>query len=216
MNQRCSSEERGGSHQTAEASVRPGGSQSGAAFARVYVERVVQVLQRLDLGAVEHVLNIFLDARSKGNTIFFLGNGGSAATACHFANDMGFCASPEGRTPFRAISLTANSAFLTCLANDIGYENVFSWQLRNLMRAGDVVVGISASGNSPNAVNALQYARDHGGVAVAVVGFDGGRMKQVAHYAIHVETEKGEYGPVEDVHMVLDHLISNYLASVEE
>jgi D-sedoheptulose 7-phosphate isomerase len=114
------------------------------------------------------------------------------------------------------VSLTSNSAVLTCLANDIGYENVFVWQLRNLMRPGDVVVGISASGNSPNAVKALEYAAENGGIPVAIVGFDGGRMKRVAKYAIHVETEKGEYGPVEDVHMVLDHLISNYLASVPE
>ncbi len=216
MDQGCSCNERDGSHETPDDGVRSHGPLSGGVFAHRYVERVVEVLRHLDLSAVERVIHLFLEARVAGNTIFFLGNGGSAATSSHFANDMGFCASPEGRTPFRAISLTANSAFLTCLANDIGYENVFSWQLRNLMRAGDVVVGISASGNSPNAVKALEYARDHGGIAVAIVGFDGGKMKQVAHYSIHVETEKGEYGPVEDVHMVLDHLISNYLASVEE
>ena len=80
------------------------------------------------------------------------------------------------------------------------------------MRHGDVVVGISASGNSPNAVNALQYAAENGGTPVAIVGFDGGIMKTIARHVIHIETEKGDYGPVEDVHMVLDHLISNYLA----
>lgn len=81
------------------------------------------------------------------------------------------------------------------------------------MRRGDVVVAISASGNSPNAVKALEYARDYGGIPVAIVGFDGGALKGIAAYCVHVETEKGEYGPVEDVHMVLDHLISTYLAA---
>jgi D-sedoheptulose 7-phosphate isomerase len=181
-------------------------------FARLYVEHLSEVLKSIDFAAVGRLIEVFLAARRRGSSIFFLGNGGSAATALHFANDLGFTASPEGRVPFRSISLTANNAFITCLANDIGYENVFSWQLRNLMRPGDVVVGISASGNSPNAVKALEYARDNGGIPVAIVGFDGGKMKNIAHYAIHVKTAKGDYGPVEDVHMALDHLISNYLA----
>lgn len=189
---------------------------SGADFARQYVEHLTNVLRRLDYEAVGRVIELFLETRSKGGTIFFLGNGGSAATASHFANDLGVCASPEGRTPFRALSLTSNNAFITCLANDMGYENVFSRQLRNLMRPGDVVVAISASGNSPNAIKALEYARDRGGIPVAIVGFDGGKMKDLAGYVIQVTTDRGEYGPVEDVHMVLDHLISNYLSAVED
>jgi D-sedoheptulose 7-phosphate isomerase len=191
-------------------------AESGPQFARGYVEHLITILRRLDYASVGHVISLFVETRSRGNTIFFLGNGGSAATACHFANDFGFCASPEGHTPFRSLSLTANSAFLTCLANDIGYENVFSWQLRNLMRPGDVVVGLSASGNSPNAIKALEYANQNGGIPVAIVGFDGGKMKKIARHVIHVETDKGEYGPVEDVHMVLDHLITQYLSSMPE
>lgn len=184
-----------------------------AEFARRYIDHLISVLRRVDCDSIARVIELFLKARSNGNTIFFLGNGGSAATAAHFANDLGFCASPEGSIPFRALSLTSNTAFITCLANDTGYENIFWWQLRNLMRPGDIVVGISASGNSPNVVKALEYAHQSGGIPVAVVGFDGGAMKKIAAYSIHVETEKGEYGPVEDVHMMLDHLISNYLAT---
>jgi len=188
---------------------------SGIEFARVYVERVTRILQHLDYEAVARVMDLFLEARSNGNTIFLLGNGGSAATAAHFANDLSVCASPEGHTPFGAISLTANTSLVTCLANDFGYDTVFSRQLRTIMRPGDVVVGISASGNSPNAVKALEYANEQGGVSVAIVGFDGGLMKKIAIHVIHVETEKGEYGPVEDVHMVLDHLITTYLAGID-
>jgi D-sedoheptulose 7-phosphate isomerase len=183
-------------------------------FVESYVQRVTEVLSHLNVEQVAKVIRLFLEVRSKDSTIFLVGNGGSAATALHFANDLGFCASPEGHKPFRALSLTANSPFITCLANDIGYENVFLWQLRDLMRPGDVVVGISASGNSPNVVNALDYAEKNGGITVAIVGFDGGKMKRMAKYAIHVVTDQGEYGPAEDVHMVLDHLISNYLALV--
>ena len=135
---------------------------SSAEFARRYVDRLIRVLRRLDYEAVDRVIDLFLDARSRRNAIFFLGNGGSAATADHFANDLGVCASPEGIIPFRAISLTSNSALITCLGNDLGYEYIFSGQFRSLMRPGDVVVGISASGNSPNAVKALEYAAENG------------------------------------------------------
>jgi D-sedoheptulose 7-phosphate isomerase len=187
----------------------------GTEYARAYIKRLTGILKNLDYEAVARVMDLFLEARSNGNTIFLLGNGGSAATAAHFANDLSVCASPEGHTPFGAISLTANISLVTCLANDFGYETVFSRQLRTLMRPGDVVVGISASGNSPNAVKALEYANDAEGISVAIVGFDGGLMKKIATHVIHVETEKGEYGPVEDVHMILDHLITTFLARVD-
>lgn len=185
----------------------------GVGFAGVYIDRLVSILQRLDVAAVAKIIEIFLSARENGGTIFLMGNGGSAATADHFANDLGFCASPEGQKPFRALSLTSNTSFITCLGNDIGFENIFSWQLRNLMLPGDVVVGISASGNSPNVVKAMEYAEQNGGMTIAFVGFDGGKLKRIARHWVHVESEKGEYGPVEDIHMILDHLISNCLAA---
>ena len=191
----------------------PGSSEE---FARSYLTRIAAVLANLDIQAVAQVIEVFLEARKRDASIFFLGNGGSAATALHFANDLGVCASPEGRRPFRAVSLTANTSLITCLANDIGYENVFRWQLKNLMRPGDVVVGISASGNSPNVVRGFEYAAQNSGIPVAIVGFDGGEMKKIAKYVIHVATDQGEYGPSEDVHMVLDHLISTYLALIPE
>ncbi len=185
---------------------------SGSKYAKLYAEHLTEVLQRLDYNEIGRVIELFRKARTQGSTIFLCGNGGSAATAAHFANDLGFGASPEGSVPMRAICLTSNSAFLTCLANDIGYENVFAWQLRNLMLPGDIVVAISASGNSPNTVKALEFAKENGGVSVAFLGFDGGKMKDLADYAILVSTNKGEYGPVEDAHMMLDHLISTFLA----
>jgi len=115
---------------------------SAAEFAKLYTGHLAGVVTRLDFREVGRVIDLFLQARSRGSTIFFFGNGGSAATAAHFANDLGFCASPEGRRPFRALSLSSNTSFITCLANDIGFDNVFSWQLRNHMAAGDVVVAV--------------------------------------------------------------------------
>lgn len=188
---------------------------SGAQYARAYIEHLSRMLSELDFESVAAVIGVLQKARTQGNTVFLCGNGGSAATSAHFANDLGFGASPDGKKPFRAVCLTSNSAFLTCLANDIGYENVFARQLYNLMKPGDVVVAISASGNSPNTVKALEYARDNGGIPIAWVGFDGGRMKEVAAHVIHVKSSNGEYGPVEDIHMVLDHLISSFLASAD-
>jgi D-sedoheptulose 7-phosphate isomerase len=188
------------------------GCQSPLDYAGNYIKRLIDLLNNLNHQEIERVIELFLDARERDSTIFFLGNGGSAATACHFANDMSVCASPEGKKPFRAISVASNMAHVTCLGNDTGYENIFTGQLRNLLRPGDVVVGISASGNSPNAVNALDYANLNHAASVAIVGFDGGIMATKAKFVIHVKSEKGEYGPVEDVHMVLDHLISTYLA----
>lgn len=189
---------------------------SGEDYAQQYVEHLISVLRSIDYAQVGKVIDLLISARDRGAKIFFLGNGGSAATASHFSNDLSVCASPEGAIPFRAISLTDNSAFMTCLANDFGYDSVFVRQLKNLMKEGDVVIGISASGNSPNAVKAMEYAKENGGVSVAIVGFDGGRMIEIADYHIHVKTHKGEFGPVEDVHMVLDHLISTYLGSVAQ
>ncbi len=185
---------------------------SKADYARNYIKRLRSIIENLDIESVVEIIDEFIKARDRGSTIFFMGNGGSAATSDHFANDLNVCASPEGQTPFKSLSLSSNSAYLTCLGNDFGYESIFERQLKNLMKTSDVVVGISASGNSPNVVNALEYASQKGGIPVAIVGFDGGQMKKIARHVIHVKSEKGEYGPVEDVHMILDHLISTCLA----
>lgn len=184
----------------------------GVGYAKDYIRRLETIIRGLDFDSIGRVIDELARARDRGSTIFFMGNGGSAATANHFANDLGVCASPDGKTPFRSLSLASNVAFLTCLGNDFGYDSVFVRQLRNLMRPEDVVVGISASGNSPNVVKALQFAADNQGVPIAIVGFDGGQMKKISQLTIHVRSEKGEYGPVEDVHMILDHLISTCLA----
>jgi D-sedoheptulose 7-phosphate isomerase len=185
----------------------------GARFARSYVAHLCDVLWRLDWEAIAAFADALLQARERGARIFFLGNGGSAATASHFANDIAI-GSQSGERPFRAISLTDNVAVLSAIANDFGYDEIFVHQLRTLMSPGDVVVGISASGNSANVVKAIEWANLNGGVTVALTGFDGGQVRGIARLAVHVATEGGEYGPVEDAHMVLDHLVAGFLQQV--
>lgn len=186
---------------------------SGIEYAKNYLHWLTDLISGLDLESIGNVIEKIDQAREKHSTIFFMGNGGSAATANHFANDLSVCASPDGAIPIRALSLASNIALITCIGNDFGYDKIFVNQLKNLMRPGDVVIGISASGNSQNVIQALQYADSNGATSVAIVGFDGGLMKKIARHVVHVKSAKGEYGPVEDIHMILDHLISTYLGS---
>jgi Phosphoheptose isomerase len=181
-----------------------------AAFARAYLEYLRTILQRIDPGEIASFVRTLMDARERGATIFFIGNGGSAATASHFANDISIGTNDYER-PFRAVSLTDNLAIITAIANDFGYEEIFVRQLKVLGRSGDVVVAISASGNSRNLLKALEYARSAGIRTVALTAFDGGAMKVMADQGVHVPTGPKEYGPAEDGHMVLDHLVGAYL-----
>jgi len=180
------------------------------AFAREYLAYVQSVLQRIDTAEVGQFIETLLQARERGSTVFFIGNGGSAATASHFANDLAVGTNAYDK-PFRALSLTDNVALITAIGNDFGYEEIFVRQLRVLGRSGDVVVGISASGNSPNLLRAFEHANAVGITTVAITAFDGGKMKSAARQGIHVPTGPKEYGPAEDAHMVLDHLVGAYL-----
>jgi D-sedoheptulose 7-phosphate isomerase len=179
-------------------------------FARNYLAYVQTVLQRIDTAEVGRFIETLLIARERGSTIFFIGNGGSAATASHFANDISIGTNDYDK-PFRALSLTDNVPLITAVGNDFGYDQIFVRQLRVLGKRGDVLVGISASGNSPNLLKAFEYANGVGITTVAVTAFDGGKMKGLAAQGIHVATGPKEYGPAEDAHMVLDHLIGAYL-----
>ncbi len=180
------------------------------AFAGAYLDHVQTVLQRIDTAEVGRFLLTLLDARERGATVFFIGNGGSAATASNFANDLAI-GNNEYQKPFRAISLADNMPIITAISNDFGYEEIFVRQLRVLGKKGDVLVGISASGNSRNVILAFEHARSAGIKTVAITAFDGGKLKAMADEGIHVPTEPKEFGPAEDAHMVLDHLMGAYL-----
>ena len=180
------------------------------AFAGAYLDYLTSVLKTIDAREIGQFIETLLDARERGATIFFIGNGGSTATASHFANDIAIGTNSYEK-PFRAVSLTDSNAIITAVGNDFGFEEIFVRQLRVLGRAGDVVVAISASGNSPNLIRAFDYAKSIGIKTVAITAFDGGKIKQIADEGVHVPTAPKEYGPAEDTHMVLDHLVGAYL-----
>jgi D-sedoheptulose 7-phosphate isomerase len=182
-----------------------------ADYASRYAAYLAQLLAQLDYDAVERVGRILEGARQAESTIFLIGNGGSASTASHFANDLGFGTRKAGGKAYRTLSLTDNMAFVTAAGNDVGYDLVFVEQLKTFMKEGDVVVAISASGNSPNIVKAVEYANENGAFTIGLTGFDGGRLQEIAGESILIATPKGDYGPVEDLHLILDHLLSSYL-----
>jgi D-sedoheptulose 7-phosphate isomerase len=171
-----------------------------------HIAEVRSVLAQIPVRAIEHVVGIILDAYSRNKHVYLLGNGGSAATATHFACDLSKATIVEGRARLRVTSLTDNVALLTAWANDTSYENVFAEQLCNLVNAGDVVIAISASGNSANVLAAIDAARARGAITVGLVGFGGGSLKAAVDAAIHVESDS--YGVVEDCHLVLEHAIT--------
>ncbi len=180
-------------------------------FARRYLAYLSELLLQLDVSLIEQIINAFMEAGDRGNIIYFIGNGGSAATASHFASDIRLNTRAPGVKPLKAISLVDNIAIMTALANDEGYANVFTSQLEDVLQPGDVLVALSVSGNSANIVEAIQYAKKVGALTIGCTGFDGGALRKMTDINLHVPTPPGEYGPVEDIAMIMDHLIYSYL-----
>lgn len=178
-------------------------------FSKQYLEYLTNLIEKLDTQSIAQFADLLLDSRDSGSTTFFLGNGGSASTATHFVNDVSL-GSRQFDKPFRAISLCDNQAVITAIANDDGYENIFLQQLQTLAKPGDTIVCISASGNSKNLINAIEYAKQHSIYIVGLTAFDGGYLKENCDLNIHVPTKVGEYGPAEDLHIVVCGLIGSY------
>ena len=179
-------------------------------FAYEYFSYISNIFRAIDSNEIKNFIDSLLTAREIGASIFFIGNGGSASTATHFANDLAVGTNSYFK-PFRAISLTDNQAVITAIGNDFGFEEVYTRQLQLLGKPGDLVVGISASGNSRNLIRAFEYAKLNQIKTFAITAFNGGSMKLIADGGIHVPTEAGEYGPAEDAHLILVHLVANYL-----
>ena len=166
------------------------------------LQLVLEKLAREDLGQVESIL---LRARADGRMIFIIGNGGSAATASHMANDLNKGASVPGQPRFRALALTDNVPLITAWANDTRYENVFVEQLANFFQSGDVLLAISGSGNSPNIITAVEWARREGAVTIGLTGGTGGRLKGLVDCCLVVPSSSMEQ--IEDMHLVLAHAL---------
>jgi D-sedoheptulose 7-phosphate isomerase len=183
------------------------------ALLSAHISNVSSVLREIDLDAVQRAVQIFRDVRDRQSTIYIAGNGGSASTASHWVNDLGKATKRSGRLPIRVMSLSDNTSWLSALANDEGYERVFSGQLENFASPGDVLVCISASGNSPNLVRAVEMASRCNVKTIGLLGFDGGVLKDLVDEAIVIQTPKGLYELVEDAHSVISHAITRCLVS---
>ncbi len=165
---------------------------------------------------INEATEIILNCISSENSIWIFGNGGSASTAEHLETDLSFVRHEIKTLKIRASALTGNSALITAIANDIGFENIFSQQLQRKAIKGDLCIVISASGKSSNLINAVKIAKQIGLRTIGLLGFDGGELAKQVDFSIIVETEIGKYGPVEDVHLAICHAISeNLLAKIK-
>jgi D-sedoheptulose 7-phosphate isomerase len=174
-----------------------------------YAGRLAEALSSQDWSVVSGLSSDLAAARREKRQVFLCGNGGSAATAIHWANDFLYGVNKLGHGMLRVHALPANSSVLTCLANDISYAEVFSTQLQALANTGDLLVVISGSGNSPNVIRALEEAKHLGLKSYALLGFDGGRCKALADVPIHFPIDDMQL--VEDLHMIVGHMLMKSL-----
>lgn len=179
-------------------------------FIQEYTSNLTRLIENIDINAIEKIINKLEDAAKKRSKIYILGNGGSAATASHMANDFGVGLKRRNIIDLDIISLADNSSVCTAIANDIGYENIFYMQLKNILKKDDIIIAISCSGNSRNITKAVEYAKEINSAVISITGFDWGVLQKISDINFHVETQKGEYGLVEDMHMILDHIIYTY------
>ena len=179
-------------------------------FARKYVDDLKYLLDKIDENVINEIVFAIESTLEKKSRIYILGNGGSSATASHMVNDLGAGLRRREIMNFDITSLGDNSPVVTAIANDIGYENIFYMQLKGLISKDDVIIAISCSGDSPNVVKAVDYAKKMGCTIIGITGFEGGYLKERADIQFHIDAPKGEYGLVEDIHMILDHIIYSY------
>lgn len=179
-------------------------------YIRRYFHYLSDMLERLDTSVIEQMIEALAEAAQRGKTIYLAGNGGSAATASHMANDLAVGAWLPDYPPFRVVSLTDNVPVMTAIANDTDYTYLFASQLRSLVQPGDILLVLSVSGNSPNVLEAVRLARERGALTIGCCGFSGGDLQGLVDICLHVPSEPGEYGPVEDVMMILNHAIHSY------
>ena len=183
-------------------------------FPADYKTRLLGALDTIDLGRVEEVIRVLREARDKGRRIFVCGNGGSAATANHFACDMVKGASYGREKRFKIMSLSEQIPTMTAYANDVGYDVVFSEPLRNFAQPGDVVMAISGSGNSPNVLRAIEYANSIGCHTIGLSGKDGGKLGPLVKLDVNVNDP--HMGRIEDGHMIICHMICYHFMDTED
>lgn len=177
-----------------------------------YIEMEKQVLDSLSVEEINDVMNVMENARLTGKRIFICGNGGSASTAAHLECDFNKGISYDQDIKYDIECLSDNVPMMMAIANDIGYDDIFVVPLRNKLKKGDIVIGISGSGNSENVVRAFAYANEIGAETIAFTGYSGGKLKKMAKHNIHVAVDNMQI--TEDVHLVLDHMMMFILSDM--
>lgn len=183
-----------------------------------YILEVIRCLKSLDKEKIELVVDVLVAAYKKDRRVFILGNGGAASTSSHMACDLGkgtlqrVYDNTERR--LKVMSLTDNVAVMTAYGNDLGFDDIFVQQLRNLVETDDIVIALTGSGNSPNVVKAVEYAKLCGAKTIGILGFKtGGKLGKIVDYSIIVDSN--HYGPIEDIQLTLSHMIAAWIAKVK-
>jgi D-sedoheptulose 7-phosphate isomerase len=185
-------------------------------YLQEYKNRLIEILDLIDSSKLEQVIASMIEAFKTGKTVYVVGNGGSAATASHMQADFSFFVRYFTKFRPKIIALTDNVPLITAVGNDTSFENIFVEQMTGKFIEGDILIAISASGNSSNLIKAAELANNLGGTSIAFVGFQGGKLNEVSTLSIYTPNPKGDYGPIEDTHMILNHVIVNYLSKDEE
>lgn len=170
-----------------------------------YINLEIDTLRKLDVDAINDALNLLMETAKNHKRIYVFGNGGSSATASHIQNDFGKGVSEYVEDKFRFQCLNDNVPTVMAIANDIGFEEIFRFQLRDVIEPGDVVIAISGSGNSANVINAVEYAKEQGNKIIGMTGFSGGKLKELSDISLHAPINSMQV--TEDIHMIFDHLM---------
>ncbi len=174
-----------------------------------YFEKLQNTINSINVNEIEVCANVLLDAYERGSQIFICGNGGSASTASHFACDINKGVSYGLDKRFKIIPLTDSLSTITAYTNDVNYEIIFIEQIKNFFNEGDVLIGISGSGNSINVLKAIEYVNNNQGISIGWTGFNGGKLKEISQYSIHANIDDMQIS--EDMHMIFTHLMMKTL-----
>lgn len=175
-----------------------------------YFDKLKKTIDQISKDDLNILMNLLEEAREDGKTIFIMGNGGSAATASHYVCDFNKGVSLNQEKKYKFICLNDNIPSLMAYGNDMSYNDIFINPLKTYFKSGDLVIGISGSGNSQNVVKALEYANENGGITIGLTGYDGGVIKKISQYGVHIPIDDMQI--TEDLHMVLDHCMMKILS----
>lgn len=176
-----------------------------------YFDRLKVTIDKISKSDLSDLMNVLVDAKESGKQIFIMGNGGSFATASHYVCDFNKGISMNQDKKFKFICLNDNIPSLMAYANDLSFEDIFVEQLKNFYQKGDIVIGISGSGNSMNVLKAIDYANENGGVTVGLTGYSGGQLIEMVQHNVHIPIDDMQIA--EDLHMVLDHCMMKILSN---